>query len=65
MDNDRDALLLAISDVIQAQSAIGQLDNLPNILSALDFDVRFEPKGQDVEVQKKQREARVNFPVSP
>lgn len=60
-DNDRDALLLAISDVIQAQSAVGQLDNLPNIFSALDFDVRFETKGQDVEVQKKQREARVKM----
>jgi hypothetical protein len=60
-DNDRDALLLAISDVVQAQSAVGQLDNLPNILSALDFDMRFEPKGRDVEVQQKQREARVKM----
>ena len=61
MDNDRDALLLAITDVIQAQSAVGQLDNLPNILSALDFDIRFEPKRRDVTVQQKQREARVKM----
>ena len=61
MDNDRDALLLAITDVIQAQSAVGQLYNLPNILSALDFDMRFEPKRRDVTVQQKQREARVKM----
>ena len=60
-DNDRDALPLAISDVVQAQSGVGQLDNLFNILSALDFHVRLEPKERNMEVQKKQREARVKM----